>query len=331
MVTYMKKRKKRKKFRLKSSFKRFLAYAAVILILIIYGTISISNNIKEIKYHESFEYKINSIGYSLEDTKKMIEILPEKSLQEIVDANEVNEIYPNIIKQKYFLLKNYDEYVEYKTLNKNTSYEDVIAIVNVMANKGWYSQSFESNIEDGYSMIVNKFYYLKPEYERTDLVNIALSYAYADNKAASIVVEEYYKMWQDVKEELNVHLMVNSSYRSYEDQEEIYNSFKTISLKYADSYAARPGYSEHQTGLALDITSLEHKGQNEFKESEEYAWLKKNCYKYGFILRFPEGKESITGYNNESWHFRYVGNEVAKKIHDENITLDEYYAFYIKK
>ena len=193
----MKKRKKRKKFRLKSSFKRFLAYAAVILILIIYGTISIS--------------KINSIGYSLEDTKKMIEILPEKSLQEIVDANEVNEIYPNIIKQKYFLLKNYDEYVEYKTLNKNTSYEDVIAIVNVMANKGWYSQSFESNIEDGYSMIVNKFYYLKPEYERTDLVNIALSYAYADNKAASIVVEEYYKMWQDVKEELNVHLMVNSS------------------------------------------------------------------------------------------------------------------------
>ena len=81
----------------------------------------------------------------------------------------------------------------------------------------------------------------------------------------------------------------------------------------------------------MDITSLEHKGQNEFKESEEYAWLKKNCYKYGFILRFPEGKESITGYNNESWHFRYVGNEVAKKIHDENITLDEYYAFYIKK
>ena len=328
----MKKKKSKKKyFRLKSSVKRFLVYMLVIIATLTYGAFSIYNNIKEIKYHESYEYKINSLGYSLEDTRKMIEILPEKSLQEIVDANEVNEIYPNIIKQKYFLLKNYDEYVEYKTLNINTTYEDVIAIVNVMASKGWYSQTFEANIEDGYAMIVNKFYHLKPEYERTDLVNIDLSYAYADNKAAKVVADEYYKMWHDVADELNVHLMVNSSYRSYKDQELIYNSYKNISLNYADSYAARPGYSEHQTGLALDITSLEHKGQKEFKESEEYKWLKDNCYKYGFVLRYPEGKENITGYNTESWHFRYVGYDIAKKIHDENITFDEYYAYYINK
>ena len=124
--------------------------------------------------------------------------------------------------------------------------------------------------------------------------------------------------------------MVNSSYRSYKDQDEIYKSFKTVSLQYADSYAARPGFSEHQTGLALDITSLEHKSQKEFKESVEYKWLKDNCYKYGFILRYPENKEHITGYNTESWHFRYVGNEAAKIIHDENITFDEYYAYYIE-
>lgn len=125
--------------------------------------------------------------------------------------------------------------------------------------------------------------------------------------------------------------MVNSSYRSYKDQEEIYNDFKTVSLKYADSYAARPGHSEHQTALAIDITSLEHKQAEEFNESEEYAWLKDNCHRFGFILRYPEGKEYLTGYSNESWHFRYVGIDAATTIHNENITFDEYYAYYVEK
>ena len=138
-------------------------------------------------------------------------------------------------------------------------------------------------------------------------------------------------MREDVKNQLGVSLMVNSSYRPYKDQESIYKQYKNVSLKYADSYAARPGYSEHQTGLAIDITSLENPLVKDFKVSPEYQWLKDNCYKYGFILRYPEGKEHITGYNTESWHFRYVGLEVAKKIYLENITFDEYYAYYIEK
>ncbi len=77
--------------------------------------------------------------------------------------------------------------------------------------------------------------------------------------------------------------------------------------------------------------SLQHTGFKAFSESEEAQWLKDNCYKYGFILRYPEGKEIITGFGYETWHFRYVGIEVAKKIHDEDITFDEYYAFYIEK
>jgi D-alanyl-D-alanine carboxypeptidase len=68
-----------------------------------------------------------------------------------------------------------------------------------------------------------------------------------------------------------------------------------------------------------------------FGESEEGKWVKENCYKYGFIIRYPEGKEDITGYDNEPWHFRYVGEEVAKKIYEEQITFDEYYAYYIEK
>lgn len=324
------KKKRRKRRRLKSSFKRFLIYFTFFLIMVIY-TIKESYAIyEEFKYKETYEYKIIEIGYSKEEAVKLIEKLPEEKLDTILQ-NKYNESSYKIVTQKYYKEKYFEKYLEYKEYHEETSYEDVIAIVNVHANKGWYNESYKTNINDNYSMLVNKFYYLDSDYERIDLQNVSLRYSYSGNKAASIVIENFEEMRSDAEKELGVRLMINSSYRSYKSQEEIYNEYKKVSLKYADSYAARPGFSEHQTGLAIDITSLEHPYAKDFKESEEYAWLKNNCHKYGFILRYPEGKEHITGYNTESWHFRYVGNEVAKKIYDEDITLDEYYAYYIEK
>jgi len=323
------KKKRKKRLRLKSSFKRFLIYFIFFLGMTIY-TIKESFAIyKDFKYQETYEYKIMQIGYSEEETKKLIEVLEKQKLDFILE-NKYNENYYNIVKQKYYINKYFEKYIEYKEYHEELSYEDVIAIVNVHANVGWYNETYDTNIKDNYLMLVNKFYHLDSKYVRDDIKNISLSYSYNGNSAAEIVIENFKIMREDILKELNVHLMVNSSYRSYKDQDEIYKSFKTVSLQYADSYAARPGFSEHQTGLALDITSLEHKSQKEFKESVEYKWLKDNCYKYGFILRYPENKEHITGYNTESWHFRYVGNEAAKIIHDENITFDEYYAYYIE-
>ena len=125
--------------------------------------------------------------------------------------------------------------------------------------------------------------------------------------------------------------MINSSYRSYKDQKKVYDNFKTVSLKYADSYAARPGHSEHQTGLSIDITSLEHPNINEFKTSEEYTWLKENCHKYGFIIRYLEETEEITGYEFEPWHIRYVGVDVSTDMAEKNINnYEEYYVKYIE-
>lgn len=326
----MARKKRKKRLRLKPKVARFLIYFIFFIIMGIYTINESRKIIADFKYRETYEYKITEKGYKLEEAKKLIEILPDEKLNYILD-NEYNEMYYNIVSQKYYLNKNFDKYIQYKEYHEDTSYEDVIAIVNVHANAGWYNESYETNINDGFLIIVNKFYHLDKSYERTDLQNINLAYAYANNSAAEIVIEKFKQMRDDIEEEMNVHLMVNSSYRSYEDQEEIYNEFKKVSLKYADSYAARPGYSEHQTGLAIDITSLEHPTANEFKESEEYKWLKENCHKYGFILRYPEGKEHITGYSTESWHFRYVGEEAATQIYKENITFDEYYAYYIEK
>lgn len=326
----MARKKRKKRLRLKPKVARFLIYFIFFIIMGIYTINESRKIIADFKYRETYEYKITEKGYKLEEAKKLIEILPDEKLNYILD-NEYNEMYYNIVSQKYYLNKNFEKYIQYKEYHEDTSYEDVIAIVNVHANVGWYNESYETNINDGFLIIVNKFYHLDKSYERTNLQNINLAYAYANNSAAEIVIKKFKQMRDDIEEEMNVHLMVNSSYRSYEDQEEIYNEFKKVSLKYADSYAARPGYSEHQTGLAIDITSLEHPTANEFKESEEYKWLKENCHKYGFVLRYPEGKEHITGYSTESWHFRYVGEEAATQIYKENITFDEYYAYYIEK
>ena len=324
-------KKKKKKKRLKTGFKRFLVYLFVLLLLTIYGIIEGHKIYENYLYQQTYEYKINQIGYPMNETKKIVSTLPDEKLEKILQENKYNENYYQIITQKYFLSKNFDKYVEYLENDEdNTKLETIIAIVNVHAEDGWYMHPKDTNTKDNYLMIVNKTYHLNKDYKRDDIENVSLEYAYQGQKAAKIVIDNFLDMRNDIKDELGVRLMVNSSYRSYAEQEKIYDGFKSVSLEYADSYAARPGYSEHQTGLAIDITSLENPYVDSFKKSKEYDWLKKNCHKYGFILRYPEGKENITGYSTESWHFRYVGTDVAEKIHKENITFDEYYAYYIE-
>lgn len=119
-----------------------------------------------------------------------------------------------------------------------------------------------------------------------------------------------------------------SGYRSYEYQTQLYANYANRDGKEAaDRYSARPGHSEHQTGLAFDIGE---KGQEdlwlteEFGESPAGKWLVENAHNYGFILRFPKGKEDVTGFMYESWHFRYVGKEIAEKISEKGVTLEEY-------
>ena len=116
-----------------------------------------------------------------------------------------------------------------------------------------------------------------------------------------------------------------SAYRSYARQESTYNRWLSQdSQASVDTYSARPGASEHQTGLALDINVASLKAH--FEDTPAYAWLAEHCAEYGFILRYPQGKEHITGYQFEPWHYRYVGVEVAQVCMDRGLTLEEYFA-----
>lgn len=116
-------------------------------------------------------------------------------------------------------------------------------------------------------------------------------------------------------------LYVVSGFRDYDTQEAIYNNYVSYDGKAnADRYSARPGHSEHQTGLAFDLNELEES----FGETREGKWLAANAHKYGFIIRYPKGKEHITGYMYEPWHVRYLGKDIATKVYNSGLTLEEY-------
>ena len=138
------------------------------------------------------------------------------------------------------------------------------------------------------------------------------------------------KMKKDASKE-GIALNIRSGYRSYNTQISLFNRYaQNDGREVANTYSAKPGNSEHQTGLALDITNRNTNlaPGSWFDNTPEAKWLYENAYKYGFILRYPEGKEHITGYIYESWHYRYVGVEHSENFNMNNLTLEEYVGLY---
>lgn len=120
---------------------------------------------------------------------------------------------------------------------------------------------------------------------------------------------------------LGLNIYISSSFRSYSYQSKIYNNYVAWHGKTeADRFSARPGHSEHQTGLAFDLNTI----TEAFGKTAEGEWVRDNCHKYGFIIRYPEGKESITGYMYEPWHIRYLGVEKATEVYNSGLTLEEF-------
>lgn len=124
-----------------------------------------------------------------------------------------------------------------------------------------------------------------------------------------------------------ISLYVASGFRNYYKQDDLFYNYYAQYGEEAKRFSSLPGHSEHQTGLAIDIGGVDEYAwvKSDFYNTEEFKWLETNCYKYGFILRYPENKEDITGYMFESWHYRYVGTELSTYLHENNLTLEEYF------
>jgi D-alanyl-D-alanine carboxypeptidase len=138
--------------------------------------------------------------------------------------------------------------------------------------------------------------------------------------------EHFHKLVEAAKEE-GYEIVMTTAYRSYSFQKILWDNYVAREgEEAANRFSARPGQSEHQTGLAVDISSpsVNYALTEDFADTDEGIWIAENAHKFGFIIRFPKGKEHITGYLYEPWHLRYVGEKVATRIYEQELTLEEY-------
>jgi len=220
-------------------------------------------------------------------------------------------------------LKRYQNY-QNKT---NLSDKQTILHVNIGLDKEFYSDIKPTiNLNTNY-LIVNKYNYLSQDYVPNNLIELN-EYAKENLTLNQEAYEAFKQMARDASLN-NLNLRIISAYRSYKYQDNLYNRYlENDRQDIVDTYSARPGHSEHQTGLAVDIDNKKSL-YIDFEKTDEFLWMQDNCYKYGFILRYPENKEHITGYMYEPWHYRYIGIKESTYIHNNNLTFEEYYYEFI--
>lgn len=221
----------------------------------------------------------------------------------------------------------YDRYLKYSN-ETGEDEETTVIYINLDMDKAPYEEATE--VKDfSYDMLVNKHYYLGKNFRPDDLVKISEKYASEEGMRINRTVYNAFLEMYNAASKEKLGLVINSAYRSYKDQEELTNLYlNSYGQNYVDKYVAKPGFSEHQTGLCFDIGST---SSNVFVRSKEYPWLLENAYKYGFIQRFTSDYEDITGFRAEAWHFRYVGKKIAKEMHDNDMSFEEYYARNLMK
>ena len=187
-------------------------------------------------------------------------------------------------------------------------------------------------VPDSYTCLITRKFTLPSDYVPKDLCDpgVKFSFGYMTDKRLlrKTAGEAMKEMFDDAASSAGIELVAVSGYRSFDRQMEIYlGNVNSKGVEGADSVYAKPGGSEHQSGLTMDLSAKSASLDlvQAFGDTTEGKWLAENCHKYGFIIRYPKGKEKITGYEYEPWHIRYVGEALATYIYDNGITLDEYY------
>lgn len=202
---------------------------------------------------------------------------------------------------------------------------------NLVQNSSQFDKSKYSLIEPGSIwVIVNKKYSLPLNYQPNLVipdVPLRLDESKEQMQVSSAIESSLVEMFKSASAD-GVNLVLGSGYRSSALQEQFYDSYVARDGKEAaDTYSARPGHSEHQTGLAVDITSPDGSCHLQlcFSETEQGLWLASNAHRFGFIIRYPDGKQSITGYQYEPWHIRFVSGELSSQINSSRQTLEEFF------
>ena len=254
--------------------------------------------------------RLNQKGYS------------EVQISTLMDRLAVFELTPLLV---YDYLDDIEAYIDDCISNRDSNSSDSFVLAGDYA--GYSEDPKVSPDYDGIEVLVNKKYRLPSDYV-PDTVALPEDYAREGMELVPEAAEMFMKM-SDAAAEEGLRIYGTSAYRSYDRQDYLYNNYVSKwGQEEADAVSARPGHSEHQTGLAIDLTV--DGGLSSFTGTPEHKWMLEHASEYGFILRYPENKTAITGYSPESWHYRYLGTELAKKLKESGLTYDEYYNLYLK-
>lgn len=282
--------------------KNIIIYVTIIICLALSIFLGLSNNKKEDK----------------KDNKQLSK--EELKLKQLDNIDQ---------KINYFNNDYLDRYIAYKKENPNLETTDIIKRVNLNLDKDYYTETKKTPYQNKDYILVNKYIYMDDTYIPENLEDLDTSYSRSGMKLVNTAKNAIEKMITAAKKD-GFNIRVMSSYRSYNYQVNLYNRYvENDGKEAADTYSARPGFSEHQTGLCVDIDDGVI-NYTDFEKSKSFKWMQENAHKYGFILRYPSDKTEITGYTYESWHYRYVGKEIATYIKKHNITFDEYYVEFIE-
>lgn len=264
-------------------------------------------------------------GYNNEEINMILEHGTGEDVLEFAKREKVRYL-EEFYTIEYAKIKNYDRYVKYMDESREDE-ETSILLVNLDMDKEEYKDPVI--IKDfSNTMLVNKHRKLEENFEPKNLVIIKDEDASEEGMKLNRGAYVAFKQMKKQAESEGFHLIINSAYRDYKEQEDIMESLRNLyGDNYVNNYVLKPGFSEHQTGLAIDIGSTDTRV---FANSDEYTWMVDNCYKFGFIYRFKKEYEDITEIRHEAWHYRYVGKKIAKEIYEKKLSFEEYYAMYIE-
>ncbi|MEA5017940.1 MAG: M15 family metallopeptidase [Erysipelotrichaceae bacterium] len=247
--------------------------------------------------------KLLEIGYPLQQVLNAFEKINFKEITPLLVFNDVVDV---------------DSYIDDIIANRDA---EVFTLNNIYTKH--YTKIKDITEMTSIDALINKYHMVNSDYV-PELVNMSVQYASSGQQLQVDAYEAFKIMADAMKQDGLGGIYVYSGYRSYATQERIYNNYvKSKGQSWADRYSARPGHSEHQLGLAVDVTATKSTSSS-FEKTDEYAWLVENAHKYGWILRYPIDKELITGYGYEPWHYRYLGEELATKVYESGLTYDEY-------
>ena len=272
---------------------------------------------------ENFTKDANTLlekGYSADEINQIYEYMSDKNITKILasDYIDLSEFY----QISNFDFDNIDRYLAYQT-SQGIEMKQAVTEVNLNLDTDFYTNIETIEDPSSITVLVNKFHALPADYVPDDLIPIP---SFPNLQIKDDAAEDFEALLAAAKLD-NVIIIPYSTYRSYDYQQGLYNKYlQTDSQEEVDTYSARPGHSEHQTGLALDVRSSSHWSN---LTDSDYEWMLNNSYKYGFIIRYPKDNSRITGYQEEPWHLRYIGIEHATKVHELGITFDEYYDLYL--